>query len=149
MNDQDLERQLRALKPAPPSNDLMVRLQRARPAGEAPRPGWMAWLLRAAVPAAAAVALALLVSLWHPEAVKPAARTASAMPETSYEPVEARDFILGARQIGVGHTADGQPYRVLHAYGLQRAVWKNSRDGSKVATVEPQQQILLAKMDVF
>lgn len=135
----DFEEQLRQLKPAPPSNELMVRLQMARPVRQ-PQP--VSWWWRLALPVAAAAGLVVLVAKLHPApAVVP--------PVAQYVPVEVRDYILGATLLGVGHTDGGVPYRLLRSVGLRREVWKKTADGSEVAVVVPQQQLILAKMDVY
>jgi len=142
MNDHSLEEQLRRIKPAPPSNDLMVRLQMARPVSQ-PKPA--SWWWRLAMPLAAAAGIVVLVAQLHH---KPG-RTATIAPVAKYEPVEAQDFILGAKPVGIGHTEDGVPYRFLRCVGVRREVWKKTADGSEVAVVVPQEQIILAKMDVY
>ena len=38
---------------------------------------------------------------------------------------------------------------LARSYGVRREVWRNTADGSEVASVVPQQQLLLAKMDVY
>jgi hypothetical protein len=140
----DFEEQLRQVKPAPLSNELMVRLQMARPVSQ-PRPvsGW--W--RLAVPLAAAAAAVVLVANLHRS---PAPGPSPAIiPVSKYEPVGAEDFILSAKPAGIGHTEDGVPYRFLRCVGVRREVWKKRADGSEVAVVVPQEQIIIAKMDVY
>jgi hypothetical protein len=146
MNEHDMEERLRRLRPAPPSNDLMVRLQLARPAAPARRTDWRVWLLRAALSAAAAWAIVLVAA--HRSAPAPV-QVAAEPSRAAYEAVVARDFILAAEPLGVGHDEAGRPFRVVRTYGVRREVWKNSADGTEVASVVPQQHLLLARMDVY
>jgi hypothetical protein len=71
------------------------------------------------------------------------------LPAPAYEPVEAHDYILGTQPVGIGHAGNGQPYRAVRCYGVRREVWRKTADGSEVAVVVPQQQVILAKMDVY
>lgn len=146
MNDQELESLLRKVAPATPSADLMARLQQARPRPAGKIIAWPGWLLRAALPLAAAAALVLW--LGAPEHPPAPAVVAQATP-AGYEAVGAEDIILGAEPVGIGHDEAGRPYRMVRSYGLRRSIWKNSADGSEMATMEPQQHLLLARMDVY
>jgi hypothetical protein len=87
-----------------------------------------------------------LAVLWH----EPKQEQAPVVPPVAeYEPVGAEDFILGAKPAGIGRTEDGVPYRFVRCVGVRREVWKKTDDGSEVAVVVPQEQIILAKMDVY
>ena len=141
MNDHSLEEQLRRIKPAAPSNDLMVRLQMARPVSQA-KP--VSWWWRLALPLAAAAGIVVLVANLRHEPV-----VVEVPPVAKYVPVESQDFVLGAKQVGIAHTEDGVPYRLLQCVGVRRETWKKTADGSEVAVVVPQQEIILAKMDVY
>ena len=139
ITDEQLEAELARLRPAPLSPPLRERLSRARP----PAPRVIAWplrLARPALPLAAAAALVLWISRPDPAPVPaPGAEVAA---------VDTRDYILGTEELGVGHDEAGQPYRIVRSIGVRRVVWRGA-DGTEVAQVEPQQQLLLAKMDVY
>lgn len=147
MNDQELESLLRKVTPAPPSPDLMARLEQARPQPAGRIVAWPGWLYRVALPLAAAAALALWVA-GPRQPAEPLPGAEQAVPPR-FETVGAQSYVLGTEAVGIGHDEAGRPYRVLRSYGVRREVWKNTADGSEVATVEPQQQLLLAKMDVY
>ena len=135
----DFEQQLRQWKPAPPSNDLMVRLQLARPFR--PLKSGNRWWNRALPVATAAGIVVLVGKLHHPPAVVP--------PVAQYLPVEAENFMLGVKQVGITHTENGVPYRLLQCIGVRREIWQKTSDGSQVAVVVPQQEIILAQMDMY
>lgn len=144
MTDAELEARLRRLTPAPPGPALRRRLEQARPRPAGRRIAWPSWLTRVALPLAAAAALVLVFNLRPgPTAVPPATRVAR------MEPVGAQDFILGTEALGIGHDEAGRPYRIVRSYGVRRAVWRNAEDGREIAHVEPRQQLLLARMDVY
>jgi hypothetical protein len=142
----DFEQQLRKVKPAAPSPVLMRRLEVTRPVPAARHEwGWQEWLFRVLMPATAAAAVALTV-LWH----EPKQEQAPVVPPVAeYEPVESQNFVLGAKQVGIGRTEEGVPYRLVQCVGVRRETWKKTSDGSEVAVVVPQQEIILAKMDVY
>jgi predicted anti-sigma-YlaC factor YlaD len=108
------------------------------------KPACFRWW-RLLAPVAAAAGIVAFVVQWPSATVPPL----KAVPVAKYEPVEAQDFILGARPLGIGHTRDGVPYRFLRCVGLRREVWKKTDDGSEVAIVVPQEQIIVAKMAVY
>lgn len=111
-----------------------------------PQPARFNWW-RVFAPVAAAAGIVVLVGRLHHAPRPPAAVPAAAV--AAYEPVEARDFILAARPAGIGHTADGVPYRFLRCFGVRREVWKKTADGSEVTVMVPHEQVLIAKLDVY
>ena len=145
MNDHDLEHLLRRVTPARPSSDLVARLEQARPQPAGKLVAWPRRLFRVVLPLSAAAALALWVAAPRPDPV----RLPVAPPAPQFETMGAQDYVLGTEPVGIGHDEAGRPYRVLRSYGVRREVWKNTADGSEVATVQPQQQLLLARMDVY
>ena len=145
MNDAELEAALRRMKPAPLSPALRARLQPPRRPAAGRVIGWPRRAFRLALPLAAAAALALWLAAPRP----PPAPAVAQADAPRFEPVGAQDFVLGTEALGIGHDETGRPYRVLRSYGVRRAVWRNTADGSEVASVVPQQQLLLAKMDVY
>jgi hypothetical protein len=143
MNDEELERQFSALRPAPPRPDLLRRLRQAQPAPRGTALAWPGWLLRAALPLAAAVAAALWIGFDRTPS------KASLDAASPFESVEAEDYILGTEPLGIGRDERGRPYRILRGYGVRREVWRNPENGSEVARVVPRQHLLLARMDVY
>lgn len=145
MNDTELEAALRRMKPAPLSPALRARLQPPRPPAAGRVIDWPRRAFRLALPLAAAAALALWFAAPRPP---PAPDVAQAEPPR-FEAVGAQDYVFGTEALGIGHDETGRPYRVLRSFGVRREVWRNTADGSEVASVVPQQQLLLAKMDVY
>lgn len=145
MNDAELEAALRRMKPAPLSPALRARLQAPPPPAAGRVIAWPRRLLRLAAPLAAAAALALWLAAPRPPPAPDVAQAGA----PRFEAVGAQDFVLGTEALGIGHDETGRPYRVLRSYGVRREVWRNTADGSEVANVVPQQQLLLARMDVY
>lgn len=145
-DDQDFAARLQRLRPAAPAPALLARLKAiAEPANVAPRPRRIsAW--RLAVPLAAAAAL-VVAAFWlrpapGPEtdalAVETLARPAGALPWT--------DCLLGARELGIYHGPDGQPYRIVQGVGVGTERWRDPVDGSERTRTVPQQKLLLVSM---
>jgi anti-sigma factor RsiW len=109
-----------------------------------PRPARFPWW-RVLVPLAAAVGIGVLVMRWDHRPSLPV----QVAPVAAYKSLGAQDYILAAKPAGIGHTKDGVPYRFLRCIGVRREVWKKTADGSEVAVVMPQEQIMLARMDVY
>ena len=154
------ENELRRVKPAAPSPELMARLRATLPASTKPEPKaapLVPFWLRFALPLAAAAALVLMV-LPGRAPDKPVSRIASVTPdrmpaESPVAPaarqVEASDYLLGARELGVVHAPDGKPYRVVQCVGVSKQVWENEADGRRVVKDLPHQQVLLVAMDTY
>ncbi len=167
MNDREpnleaLEQKLRALTPARPSLDLMTRLSEnrraaaskdARPCGirqpllrknnNYEAKNWQTFLWRIFVPlTAVAAVVALVFFVWRNQSSTPP------MTEKPFRQVESANFFVGARDAGVVHTSDHQPYRAVRAIHGRKSVWEDET-GARVEQVMPEETIVLVSMPVY
>ena len=163
MNTQhdDFENELRRIKPAAPSPELMARLRATLPASTRPAPApqlevrpvlRVRFWLHLALPLAAAAALSLMMlrsPAPQPGPVVPSTPIQTAAVAPSAHQVESSDYLLGARELGIVRSPDGKPYRVVQCVGVSKQVWENETDGQRVVKDLPQQQVLLVAMDTY
>jgi hypothetical protein len=175
MDHDPFEEKLRQIKPITPSPELMARLRATRPA-PAPAWGWgallhrvlgprrdetplpaLAWdwrtiLLRVVSPLAVTMLVALAV-VFHFLGRGGSSRnvgTPGVKPITvQMRPVEEQECILGARELGVYCAPDGQVYRVVQCVEVNRQVWANTANGTRIEHAVPQQRVLLVSMNTY
>lgn len=152
---ESFEKRLRNIRPAAPPPDLMARLLNARPA-DAPaaqaadagdhrprRPVML--LLRRALPFAAALVIAVGLALHISHRLRPDGEPS---PEhVAAGPLQSTDCLLGARELGIVHAADGRLYRVVHGVGLGIELWKGATPGMVTERAVPRQRVLLVSMN--
>jgi hypothetical protein len=123
---EDLENELKRLRPARPSTFVVARIGQKLSAPR--RPGWVAW---AALPLAAAVAGVVFFRSEQP-GMRPIndPPLAQARPETpsapiSYKPVSADNVLYDERDEGLITLANGSTARKYRASYVDTITWKN------------------------
>lgn len=143
---EQFEKRLKSLTPAPPSAALLEQLAATRPAPAMPAPhgtDWRAWFVKIAIPLAAAACAAIAVRHFLMNQ-RPLA--GPIVIETRFRPVEGADYLVTGREIGVYHAPDGRAYRLLQCLGVNRQVWENVADKTRVEYAYPEQRLLLVSM---
>lgn len=102
-------------------------------------------LLRRVLPFAAAAAIAVGLALFATSRLRSDGETP---PETvAAGPLRSTDCLLGARELGIVHAADGRLYRVVHGVGLGIEAWKGEAPGMVTERTGPRQRVLLVSMN--
>ena len=145
-----LEAELKRLRPASPSRELVARLQDelSRPAPRYWRGARLFWL--AALPAAAA--LALMQTLWRSKA--PAAsiaseRSASSEPaaatvpmnESALRPVAAENVLVSASDEGLVTLEDGTTARRTRLRYVDTITWRNPQTNASLRWSVPREEV--------
>lgn len=122
---QELEAELRRLRPRQPSRELIDRL-----AGEIEAPKvhrlWWTWVT---LPAAAALAFLVSRSQPAPKPGQPERRPVpvAVKPAPVFKPVAAENVLLAARDEGLVSLSDGRPARRVRQSYVDTIVWKDPR----------------------
>ncbi|MSU23602.1 MAG: hypothetical protein EXS32_07235 [Opitutus sp.] len=136
---QSLEAELKRLRPAGPSRDLLARLGRdLAPAARSPAPRW--WLWAGALPIAAAIAVAFTLAARREPAVPPPPRVA-AMPPAVFQPVAAENVLYAAQDDGPVTLADGTSARRERLSYVDTITWKNPRTNASVRWSVPREEV--------
>ena len=151
-----LEAELKRLRPAAPSSELLARLDRElAPDADAPvervrvvhRPSRAWWLAAAALPIAAAIALFFIVSARRPQ---PTPSVVSVVPTTSdlavaepavFKPVAAENVLYSARDEGLITLDDGTTARRERLRYVDTITWKNPRTNASVRWTVPREEV--------
>lgn len=166
LNESELEKQLRAFKPAPPSSKLMDRLEQALeaeralsspvvPALEVVRRSEItveereSFLLRffrgagwaCAGAAAAFVALAYLEPKPAPAPPQPLAQETPASSDFQY--AEASAEVVSASDEGVVLESDTAPVRQVRYQSVERYVWRDASTGARMEFEIPREDVRL------
>lgn len=134
MSDDEIERELGRLIPAPPSPALRARLIEARR-----RPPKIAPFLRWIPLAAAACFLGLL--FFRPTNEPPPASGAASRSET-FRPVETDRYLVSAYDLGVVELKPGRPYRLVHCIWADRETFRSETSPSRLEVRQARQQIV-------
>jgi hypothetical protein len=141
---QQLEQELKRLRPVKPTPDLIARLQHDfRSPERAARSRAWAWL---ALPAFGAVAAAV-VALLRPDSTptgSPGAAATVSPPSVSiapFKPVESEKLLVDARDEGYVTLADGTPaHRVRQSY-VDTITWKNPQTNASLKWSVPREEV--------
>ena len=131
---EDLERELRRLRPRVPAVELGRRIERAlAPTDSTPsRPrGWSAWML---LPAAAGIVLAFVAA----GRLRPPG-TGSA--SVDFRPVAAENLLLGERDEGYVTLADGTTARRVRQSYVDTITWKDQRTNASLVWRLPREEV--------
>ena len=136
---EQLEAELRQLRPAAPSPALLARLERelAAPCRRVVR-GW--WLWAAALPVAAAVAVMITLAVRRDrDRVSPA--LGQPVVAAPFKPVAAENFLYDARDEGLVTLADGTAARRERFNYVDTVTWKNPRTNASVRWSVPREEV--------
>lgn len=142
---QQLEAELKALRPVAPSRELRVRiaaeLTAPGEAGEKPRPFWWGWIVLPATLASAA-ALTLVLFLSRPAALPPANPAVATTPSERpvFKPVTAENVLLAAKDEGLVTLADGSAARRVRQSYIDTIVWKDPRSQASLRWSVPREE---------
>ena len=141
-----LEMRLKKCALAPVSPALMNRLRNSMPVQPAPqRPSFRFY--KGLVAMAASVLLCFMATLWSLDKkdVQKGLRIAD-HPAGRLTVKSSDNYFVGVRKLGIWSAADGRAYKVVQGVTLNQTVIQNSRNGSELKMIEPQQQVLLVAM---
>ena len=156
---QQLEDELKRLRPAAPTRDFLARIERELAAPVAipvpirrAAPLW--WLWAAALPGAAAIAVVVtLATRDHPQPIAPlptpiatvakptVAEQLVAESAAAFKPVTAENVLYAARDEGLVTLEDGTPARRERLNYVDTIVWKNPRTNASVRWTVPREEI--------
>jgi hypothetical protein len=141
-----LEKRLKKCCPAPVPPELMNQLRNSMPVQPVPqRTSWRFY--KGLVAIAASVLLCFMATLWSLDKkdVQKGFRVAD-HPASRLTVKSSDNYFVGVRKLGVWSAADGRAYKVVQGVTLNQTVIQNSRNGSELKMIEPQQQVLLVAM---
>lgn len=149
---QQLEAELKRLRPVAPSRELLTKLERelgaSHPASGSgsivSRPSRKWWLWAAAMPAAAAIALLIALSVRRGQPVEPpkTAKQQTAAAETEvFKPVAAENVLLAARDEGLVTLDDGTTARRERLNYVDTVTWKDPRTNASVRWTVPREEV--------
>lgn len=150
---QQLEAELKRLRPAVPTRDFLARIERelATPSVAAPgrrvAPLW--WLWAGVLPAAAAFVVLIGVVVRKPQsgtdATSPPESVAEIAPpeETSapFKPVAAENVLYASQDEGLITLEDGTPARRERLNYVDTITWKNPRTNASVRWTMPREEV--------
>ncbi len=146
---QQLETELKKLRPVPPPAVLHARLHQAlgptvaraaAVAGPGPRSRFPWWW--AALPAAAALALVVSLKLRNQPAAAPLSAPAPlAATGGMFKPVEARNVLFSARDEGLVTLDDGTPARRERLQFVDTITWRNPRTNASLTWSVPREEV--------
>jgi hypothetical protein len=138
---QQLEAELKRLRPAPPSRKLEVEIARELDTAVQLESG-SRWLWWGALPAAAAVAILMGVSLRRDYVGRPAEREPVTTLESGLlKPVAAENILYAARDEGLVMLADGTPARRERWSYVDTIVWKNPQTNASLKWSVPREEV--------
>jgi hypothetical protein len=144
---QQLEAELKRLRPVAPRQELTARLAREFAAQPRRRTQWW-WV---ALPAAAAVTL-LLTNADRPDSTSTArpvvARQAPSrhVDQPAFKPVAAENVLLAARDEGLVTLADGSAARRIRESYLDTITWKDPRSQASLTWSVPREEERLVRV---
>lgn len=138
---QNLEAELKRLRPAPPSRALRDRVDRAlaRPAAVQPVAP-LRWVWFAVLPAAAAAAVVVLMRYsQRPPAAGPA--RGDVVAAAPLKPITAENVLVSARDEGFVTLDDGTPARRERLQFVDTITWKNPHTNSSLRWSVPREEV--------
>lgn len=146
-----LEGELAQLRPAAPSRALVKRVEAELATVPAPRSlPWLEWVLAAALPAAALIALLLTliprgdqaIAKQEPKLNSPAGVVAGvAVQEAPLKPVAAEKVLVSAHDEGFVTLTDGTPARRERLHYVDTITWKNPRTNASLTWTVPREEV--------
>ncbi|MCW1921697.1 hypothetical protein OKA05_03975 [Luteolibacter arcticus] len=138
-SDEDLEALLGRLAPAPPSADLMARLQAACPPVRKARPVLHLWL-----PLAAAAGLTL-AWLWPdpPSIPEPVAE------KPDLQPVGSVQHLMEVADLGVVMGEDQRPVRLIRTRWVDEILYASPGGGEPVKEGRLREEVLPVSLDLY
>lgn len=139
---QQLEAELRQLRPVAPSQSLAARVQRdlvPRPARGATQLGY--WLWATIVPAAAALAMLLAQSSQHPKATGSATASAPAARGATFKPIAAENVLVAAQDEGLVTLDDGTTARRARLKYVDTITWRDPRTNASLTWTVPREEV--------
>ena len=171
MNEfEDIERELRQLRPAPPSEGLQARMaeelvEKAAHTVDKRAGGILFQNIRfrwaASFALAAAFAIIAFLSIPDTEQVSDTPPTAMDMAEveipvalepaspSKYIPVKARHVLMNAQEEGIFYIDDHIPARKMRYRFVDSYTWKNPDDGSSLQVTVPREEVLLVCLETY
>lgn len=141
-----LEAELKALRPAVPSRELLARLERdIPPSAHRVSRDWWRWA-GVGLPVAAAVAIALVVTARRPRvpnAPVASSPTVAVPAETApaFRPIGAENLLVEARDEGLVTLNDGTAARRERLRYVDTITWKNPRTNASVRWSVPREEV--------
>ena len=133
-----LEAELKRLRPAAPSRELLARLAgEIEPAAAAPRAKRAWWLWAGALPAAAALAVFLIYGRRAEVNETPA----SAISAGEFKPVAAENVLYATRDEGLITLADGTRARRERLNYVDTITWQNPRTHASLKWTVPREEV--------
>jgi hypothetical protein len=163
MNESELEKELRSLRPAKPSDRLAERiaadLKTPSVNAHEPATGLLTlhanrangtrfarpWLLVFAGASAVVIGF-FAVAQWTKPTLRSTAlnsEPASVVTALNETPDESVDELIGARDEGVVYSEDAEPQRQVRVVYLERHTWTNPKTGAVVEIEVPREDIVL------
>lgn len=138
---ENLEAELKRLRPAPSSARLTARVGRELAAAPARRlAASIHWLWAAMLPAAAA-AVAMFVQFVPPAGRAVAVPALAAVDDAPLKPVAAENVLVAARDEGLVTLDDGTPARRERRHYVDTIVWKNPRTHASLTWTVPREEV--------
>jgi hypothetical protein len=142
---QQLEAELKSLRPGALSRELLARLERElAPAAPVRRASAMWWLWAAALPAAAALALLVTLNAWRPRsnpAQKISPTDVAASELAVFKPIAAENVLYSASDEGLIKLDDGTAARRERLSYVDTITWKNPRTNASVRWSVPREEV--------
>jgi hypothetical protein len=161
MNESEIERQLRTLRPAVPSRHLaegiardLAEARRSVTPVEEPRTSWLGlWLDRLLWTGLGAAAAMIVVVVSQPAPRKPAAhvaqqpspevaRVSAPLDSSTLQPVLASEEDMGWHDEGVQFDPHGRPMLKLTRTAVERRAWADLKNAGVVQMEKPRQEVL-------
>ncbi len=143
---QQLEAELKRLRPAAPTRTLLARLDRelAAPTAAIPvrraTPLW--WFWAGALPSAAAFALMIALASRHqPPTIAVASPSTAVDAPVAFKPVAAENVLYAAQDEGLVTLDDGTTARRERLNYLDTITWKNPRTNASVRWTVPREEV--------
>ncbi|MBI5771612.1 MAG: hypothetical protein HZA93_27810 [Verrucomicrobia bacterium] len=146
-----LEAELKRLRPAAPSRELLARLERELACSEnagsvsaavVRRRSRAWWLAAAALPIAAAITLLVTFRARHELPVTPPVTATLTVSEPAlFKPVAAENVLYSARDEGLVTLDDGTPARRERLRYVDTITWKNPQTNASVRWTVPREEV--------
>ena len=141
---QQLEAELKRLRPAAPARGLLARLERDLTPAPARRVTPLWWLWAGALPVAAALALLVAFNLRRDQPGEPAGaapvEVAASLPP-AFKPVAAENLLYAASDEGLVKLDDGTAARRERLSFVDTITWKNPRTNASVRWSVPREEV--------
>lgn len=136
----ELEAELKRLRPAAPSRELLARLESQLSPGRR-APLWGLWV---ALPVAAGLAVAAAIGVRRDSilpAAQPPAPAATIAAAPAFKPVSADDLLVGARDEGYVTLGDGTQARRTRQSYVDTITWEDPGNHASLRWSVPRQEV--------